>query len=155
MSSSLWGLLDRSGLFACYQLKYRRLLLARRVSITGVFIFCVGWPLSALTQNDMKLIVKPDSCVALHRGQQCFMRVQLSWNAAAGSELCIHANNDDEPMVCVQAGASEVTVEYASETSILYSLKEKDTTQALAEVTVRTAWVYRTGRRSSSGWRLF
>ncbi|MFK7859530.1 MAG: DUF3019 domain-containing protein [Granulosicoccus sp.] len=134
----------------------RMLLLAvLRISTVGMFIICVGLPTQATSQNDLMLIATPDSCVALHRGQQCFLSVQLSWTEPVDSEVCLFAGDDERPLLCVSGNTQGVSVEYASSSSTRYSLKVKDTTHVLAAAMVRTAWVYRSGRRSSSGWRLF
>lgn len=130
-------------------------LLLWRVTACSILIVCVGLPRHAISQNTVKLIAKPDSCVALHRGQPCFARIQLSWTEPVESDVCLYANDDNTPLVCLPGSRLEATVEHSSSTSTLYSLRIKNATQVLAEVVVRTAWVYRTGRKSSSGWRLF
>lgn len=46
--------------------------------------------------------------------------------------------------------------DYASATSETFYLRREESEMSnLAEVTISTSWVYRTNRRSSSGWRLF
>ena len=101
------------------------------------------------------LLATPSTCVALHRGQVCYARVRLSWPALAAGDWCLE-REDGPRLVCWQG--AELTVHehaYASASVERYRLVRVADGASVSSAEVRTAWVYRTGRRNASGWRLF
>ncbi len=103
----------------------------------------------------VQLQVTPSSCVALHRGQVCFQRLQLRWNNPAGRRLCLFLQPLEEALHCSTVSPAVYRHEYRSAESEVFILREAVSGEVLSTATVTTAWVYRTGKRSSSGWRLF
>jgi hypothetical protein len=101
------------------------------------------------------LEVKPESCVALHKGQRCFIRVTLSWTSPGLGEYCIFEDPGSKALHCSSSATGQLVVNYASASSIVYQLRESEADQPVAFARVSTSWVYRTGRRSSSSWRIF
>lgn len=101
------------------------------------------------------LRVTPASCVALHRGQVCFQRLQLRWENPEGLRLCLFHQAASEALHCTAVSTALYRHEYRSDDSEVFTLREAMSGEVLATATVTTAWVYRTGKRSSSGWRLF
>lgn len=136
-------------------LKHGSSLASQFSSRVGILALSIAIPAQVYGENLVKLSAKPDSCVALHRGQRCFMTVKLSWSTTLDSDVCIHIGNAAEPLICVVPTQRAVSVEYQSPKSMLFSLKERNKTKVLADVMVQTVWVHRSSRRSSSGWRLF
>ncbi|MGQ7845845.1 DUF3019 domain-containing protein [Granulosicoccus sp. 3-233] len=103
----------------------------------------------------VQLQVTPSSCVALHRGQVCFQRLQLRWNNPEGRRLCLFHQPLEEALHCTTVSPAVYRHEYRSAESEVFILREAVSGEVLSTATVTTAWVYRTGKRSSSGWRLF
>lgn len=101
------------------------------------------------------LEVKPSSCVALHRGQACYQEVALSWAVVEAGQYCLFDDSEGLLLHCVSGYSGHYKLMYSSETSITYTLRQGKHGPVIAQASVRTSWVYRTGRRSSSGWRLF
>jgi len=106
-------------------------------------------------EQTVLLTAMPTSCVALHRGQQCYQRIQLSWLNAQGERYCLFVEDSDTLLYCSSGAETFYLHDYSSKTSESYSLRLGEQGEIVSSVTVSTAWVYRTGRRSSSGWRLF
>lgn len=104
--------------------------------------------------DNVTLEAIPKSCVALHRGQKCFGDVTIRWQASGAAVLCLFRNLEENELICSSRSRVSYKVEYASATSEQYTLKDV-AGKTVASVTVSTAWVYRTGKRSSSSWRLF
>jgi len=104
--------------------------------------------------NDFTFKAVPASCVALHKGQRCFMDLALSWQSSGKMELCVFRDNSIAAIACSSKSQVQVNVKYSSDKAHDYWLRDK-AGNTLASVQVKTAWVYRTGRRSSSSWRLF
>lgn len=102
-----------------------------------------------------QLSVMPTSCVALHRGQLCYQRIRLSWFSSDGKRYCLFADDSDVLLYCSSSSHTVYLHEYSSKSSESYSLRLGDEGPIVSSVNVSTSWVYRTGRRSSSGWRLF
>jgi len=116
----------------------------------------ISYPATADTYaGNVQLNVKPASCVALHRGQLCFQKIRFFWVAGDDSEHCLYSDTQNRLLFCANGDSDNFIHGYASETSESFSLRLSSSGLTVATVTVNTAWVYRTGKRSSSGWRLF
>lgn len=106
--------------------------------------------------ESIKLNVRPVTCVALHKGQTCHKNLRFSWPPLPAGRYCLHASDSLHPLRCWQDTAKiNLTTGYSSATKVRYELRKENSDIPLAHAVVKTAWVYRTSRRSSSGWRLF
>ncbi|MFK8075438.1 MAG: DUF3019 domain-containing protein [Granulosicoccus sp.] len=103
----------------------------------------------------LTLLAKPTSCVALHRGQMCFQEIRFTWESDSSNSYCLYQNGIETALYCSRSAKNSYIHKYASESFQTFSLLEADSGITLSTVKINTAWVYRTGRRSSSGWRLF
>lgn len=111
---------------------------------------------SDLTTSSLK--ARPETCVALHKGQRCYARIRLSWSDLPESRFCLYAvaRDEQERLACWSGMQRDHLVhEYAAAASVDYRLVDEVDDFTLGNVTVRTGWVYRSSRRSASGWRLF
>ncbi len=101
------------------------------------------------------LILSPSRCVALHQGQVCYQRVQISWSSSRAGDYCLYPQDQLAPLHCWQQ-QSEATldVEFAADQSRQYVLKDQQG-QALADATLEVAWVYKANTRRKTHWRLF
>lgn len=99
--------------------------------------------------------VKPSSCVALHKGQRCFQSIRIFWITNDRQDYCLYSDTHERKLFCSTSGDAEFIHKYASETSETFSLRLTTSGLTVALASVNTAWVYRTSKRSSSGWRLF
>lgn len=102
-----------------------------------------------------ELVVKPSSCVALHRNQFCYQTIQLHWTSDGKQQYCLFNDSSNVLLYCSSQVSSIYIHKYASKSSEAYTLRVGETGVVVSQVSVSTSWVYRTGRRSSSGWRLF
>ena len=126
-------------------------------------LFCIGAYLLApmpvvaeqTSEQLIQLHVKPASCVALHKGQKCFQKIQIYWESSNDREYCLYSDTQQLQLVCATGSVRSFLHNYASESSEAFSLRLASNGETVATVAVNTAWVYRTGKRSSSGWRLF
>ena len=106
--------------------------------------------------ESIKLKVRPVTCVALHKGQTCHKNLYFSWSALPAGRYCLHSSDSLNPLRCWQHSAKiSLTASYSSAKKVRYELREENSDISLAHAVVKTSWVYRTSRRSSSGWRLF
>ncbi len=104
---------------------------------------------------ELRFVAKPASCVALHKGQLCFQKIQFTWQPVDQKIYCLYTDGEMTELYCSDSGVSQYTHDYASESFQMFTLRVANTDEVVASVKVSTSWVYRTGRRSSSGWRLF
>ena len=118
----------------------------------------------------------PATCVALHKGQICYQWLDIRWRDLSPGHYCLYLGDTRNALLCWSNEESgSFRHRYTSATSERYILRKQPAPASLStddvqhaesvadtanttlelEFTVTTAWVYRTGRRSSSGWRLF
>lgn len=113
-------------------------------------------PASTTPSSDTRLRARPVTCIALHKEQICFQEVTLSWSTLEQGDYCLYVDERKRPLTCwFHNSLRNYTHNYQSADSMRYELREGSSDDVMAEVIVNTSWVYRTGRRSSSGWRLF
>ncbi len=103
----------------------------------------------------LTLVAKPTSCVALHRGQMCFQKIRFTWESDSSNSYCLYQDGLETALYCSRSAKSSYIHEYASESFQSFSLLDIGSGNIVSTLKINTAWVYRTGRRSSSGWRLF
>jgi hypothetical protein len=126
----------------------------------GLFWVCVCVPVSQAVAADdvvakVQLTAKPVSCVALHKGQRCFQKIQFFWESNEGLEYCLYSDTHKRKLFCAKGNEAAFVHSYASDSSELFSLRLGESGLTVSTIRVSTSWVYRTGKRSSSGWRLF
>lgn len=113
-------------------------------------------PTVANDEPAIRLSVSPITCVALHKRQVCHKTLNFTWTSLPAGQYCLHSSETLEPVKCWQDNKlNRLAVTYRSATKIQYELREASSETPIAHAVVKTAWVYRTSRRSSSGWRLF
>ncbi|MDB4223689.1 DUF3019 domain-containing protein [Granulosicoccus sp.] len=120
-----------------------------------VCLSITGYSMADGLENGFQIKVRPASCVALHKGQRCFQNIRFFLEIDDEREYCLYSDTHELKLFCANISGAEFVHAYASESSELFSLRLSATGLTVATITVNTAWVYRTGKRSSSGWRLF
>jgi hypothetical protein len=126
--------------------------------LIALFIQSVQAETTPADASDATIVlqVQPRTCVALHKGQVCYQTLTISWPNLDADRYCLHSSLQATPLVCwKQNERISYAHKYASAINETFYLKHPDDESVLARVLVSTSWVYRTGRRSSSGWRLF
>jgi len=102
-----------------------------------------------------RLTTSTDRCVALQRGQMCYKKITLTWQAPTGS-YCLHNVNSDAPLQCWQQQASgELNYEFSSADDTTFELRRENSNNPIASATVTVAWVYEPKPKQGSGWRIF
>lgn len=107
------------------------------------------------TTEPASLLLTPARCVALHQGQICYQRVQVSWSSFAAGNYCVYQEGQEQPVQCWQ-GQTEgsFAFEFASDSSRLLQLKNAQQ-RVVAESSMEVAWVYKASTRRKTHWRLF
>lgn len=133
----------------------------RLATLLGTMLLWVPAAQAKDSHNDgpaPQLAAHPATCVALHKGQICYQWIELRWQNLPPGQFCLFQDEEPTALLCWRDRATgSHRHRYASATTERYSLRPMGGQDSLPqlEYVISTAWVYRTGRRSSSGWRLF
>lgn len=105
-------------------------------------------------ETAIQLTLKPNKCIALHKGQSCYQTINFYWRTPATGEFCLLAQGQDQPLHCWQGeGAPPFRYEFVGQHSLHFFLRTQGAQLVDTEFTV--AWVYSSGKRDTGGWRLF
>jgi len=130
------------------------MILVLRVIIVGL-IFSLPAILFADSLTT-QLSVKPDRCIALYQGQVCYQTVTFHWQTPEYGEYCLFIQNQANPLLCWMGDQRNTYAqEFKSKQSVVYEIRTKGSKEILFETKVKVAWVYKSNRKSNSGWRLF
>jgi len=108
------------------------------------------------TANTAQLKVSPKKCIALRKGQKCYLEVVFSWQHSTVSDYCLVNITTNEKMKCWQHQAKgEYSFDFQSTLSNDFALRYQNSTSNLAQTRIPVAWVYKSSKRAKSTWRLF
>ncbi len=131
-------------------------LATRKLAAILCFIAALIATQSWADDSNIVFSVKPDRCIALHQGQVCYQKLKFHWQLPTSGEFCLFQLPQEKPLLCWKAVEQKSFVhEFKSDSSIMYQIRVKNQASSLAAVKVKVAWVYRSSRKSTSGWRLF
>ncbi|RZA06940.1 MAG: DUF3019 domain-containing protein [Moraxellaceae bacterium] len=107
------------------------------------------------TSLAVELTAKPNKCIALRKGQDCYQTISFKWHTPATGEYCLVAQGQTKPLHCWRgSGTPPFNHEFVGQQSQrFYLLNETGETLQTTEVVV--AWVYTSDKRTTGGWRLF
>lgn len=111
--------------------------------------------ISNASEPNAKLVVTPKSCVALHKGQKCYLEVTFNWQAKLNN-YCLVNNTQNQIMKCwSDKNSGQYSFDFQSTQSNDFSLQLQDSNKDVAHAQIVVAWVYKSKKRSKSSWRLF
>ncbi|NTS76076.1 DUF3019 domain-containing protein [Catenovulum sp. SM1970] len=129
----------------------RKLTIQTKLLLTVMLYFLTS---SVFAASDRSLLkIKPQKCIALHQGQTCYQTLSIEALVPSNEEYCIFQNNQE--ISCWHARQHQFEFEFEATQSQMFELRHKVSGQTLAESKVTVAWVYKSKRKSASGWRLF
>jgi hypothetical protein len=103
-----------------------------------------------------RLKVTPKPCVALHKGQKCYLEVTFSWQHPQVNNYCLVNTTTNKTMRCwKQQAKGEFSFDFQSKLSNNFALRHQASTTDIAKATIPVAWVYKSSKRAKSTWRLF
>ena len=117
-------------------------------------------PIAVIAQDEpireYQLSLSPKRCISMHKGQQCFQKVTVTWVTPEQGEFCLSVNSQEAPLLCWQGRESE-TFRYTfnGNESLSFQVKEMASGDIVASSLFEVAWVYRSNRSRNSAWRLF
>lgn len=109
-----------------------------------------------ITANATHLEVSPKKCIALRKGQKCYLEVVFSWQHTKISDYCLVNITTNEIMKCwLQQSKGEFSFDFQSTLTNDFALRFQDSASDLASARIPVAWVYKSSKRAKSTWRLF
>ncbi len=102
------------------------------------------------------LKVTPKPCVALRKGQKCYLEVTFNWLQPQANNYCLVNITTNKTMKCWQQQAKgEFSFDFQSKQSNNFALRIQASTSDIARTRIPVAWVYKSSKRAKSTWRLF
>ena len=141
-----------------FTIKKIKLTWLARYFILSMSIVMHGSVYASSTENihTPQLEVTPKPCVALRKGQKCYLEVTFSWQHPKVSDYCLVNSTTNKTMKCWQQQAKgEFSFDFQSKLSNDFVLRQQESATDIARATIPVAWVYKTSKRAKSTWRLF
>jgi len=110
------------------------------------------------------LKIVPEQCVALLQGQECYVSVELHWQANTNGDYCLYSSLTTNALQCWRnKKQGEFKQEFVSKTNIKFFLKVKQKNgntkvrkQAnIASAEIKMAWVHKKKGKPRTSWRMF
>jgi len=103
-----------------------------------------------------QLKVTPKPCVALRKGQKCYLEVTFKWQHPILNDYCLVNSTTNKIMKCWQRKSKgNYSFDFQSKLSNDFALRKHESVTDLAQTTIPVAWVYKSSKRAKSTWRLF
>lgn len=150
--------------------KKRAILNKRLHLVMAVFLLIVCWCVSVSAQADnvqshtapddsralAQLKVTPKPCVALRKGQTCYLEVTFKWQHPKMSDYCLINTTKRKTMKCwKQQTKGDYSFDFQSKQSNDFALRYQESVTDIVRATIPVAWVYKSSKRAKSTWRLF
>lgn len=111
---------------------------------------------TAKSATSAQLKVTPKPCVALRKGQKCYLEVTFTWQHPKASNYCLVNSTSSKVMKCWdQQAKGEFSFDFQSTQSNEFALRKLDSAKDIVSASIPVAWVYKSSRRQKSTWRLF
>lgn len=102
------------------------------------------------------LEVTPKRCIALHKGQTCYLEVTFKWRHSTISDYCLVNTTTNKTIKCwQQQGEGQFNFDFQSKLSNDFVLRKQNSAIDLASARIPVAWVYKSNKRPKSTWRIF
>jgi len=106
--------------------------------------------------TEFTLRLKPNQCVALHQGKDCYIDLELTWSAEQQGNYCLFVSKRLEALQCWRnSRAGKFKKEFVFNENVFFTLKEIGKDSLLASAELEMAWVYKKNSKPQSSWRMF
>ncbi|ESP92517.1 MULTISPECIES: DUF3019 domain-containing protein [Pseudoalteromonas] len=118
-----------------------------------LFGFLLAPTLTFAASNNPNFIVKPQQCVALEQGQECFIDVSVNWQVSDEGNFCLFAN--ETRLHCWQRNnRGQWKSELVMTDDVVMSLKNSSDKVIFSDK-VKYAWIYKKRKSKAVRWRMF
>lgn len=115
----------------------------------------VAFPLKAANRGDAYFELKPNSCVTISKGKDCYGDLVLSWALQSPRNVCLYLEQRERPIFCWSKRlAGDYSGPFVLSKSSQYSLVDVESKEVLFTDSVAVTWVYKESRKRRR-WRLF
>lgn len=115
-----------------------------------------GNPKPSNTRQLAQLEVTPKPCVALRKGQKCYLEVTFNWLHPQVNDYCLVNITTNKIIKCWQQQTKgQFSFDFQSKQSNDFALRLPKSTIDLARTQIPVAWVYQSAKRAKSTWRIF
>ena len=127
-----------------------------RIVIRFLALILLAQPAVAEREDVALLMVKPNRCIALHKGQTCYQKLKFTLRTPASGEYCLYKELTQTPLSCWSGNTVTTYIDqFKSDQNLYYQIRSKEQQEVLGEVEIHVSWVYKSKKRRSSGWRVF
>jgi hypothetical protein len=120
-----------------------------------MFAALVTCPVKAAKGKGAHFELKPNSCIAMSKGKDCYGNLVLSWTLQSPRNVCLYQEQRERPIFC---WSKRLTGEYSGpfvlSRSSKYSLVDVENEEVLFTDSIAVTWVYKESRKRRR-WRLF
>ena len=111
------------------------------------------------TSSLPKLTLTPNQCISLHKNQQCFVTVDISWQVSNAGKYCLYSSVQKKQLHCwTMKNRGYFTQKLVIESDITFTLKSMgdglNHDKLVASEILELAWVHKS-RRAHASWRVF
>ncbi len=107
-------------------------------------------------KTKVNLTVSPEQCVAMQQGQNCYVAVELFWQAQVKDNYCLYSSTQQQPLQCWNDTLSgKLKKEFTTKNNLLFFLRKQNHQQAIATAKVKMAWVHKKKGKPRLSWRMF
>lgn len=106
--------------------------------------------------STVELSIKPNRCVALHEGQDCYQHIVIRWRSASIGQYCLLNELSEEELKCWSPSDTGIfRYDFRSNKSVSFILMSMPDGTVIATSEMLVAWVYKSRKRQRMNWRLF
>ena len=129
----------------------------RGLLVLMVVVFPCSFTLAdEVEKSNPTLSVKPNKCISLHKGQLCYQKLKFSWDALPPGNYCLYQGGIQEALFCWNSADTRTyRYEFVGRESVVFQVRTEGAEYSFIEAKLSVASVYKKGKKSTSGWRLF
>lgn len=106
--------------------------------------------------DNARLDVTPKRCIALRKGQICYLEVTFHWQHPKMGDYCLLNVTNNKTVKCWQQTKNgQFSFDFQSTMSNDFSLRSQKSGKVHANAHIAVAWVYKSSKRAKSTWRIF
>jgi len=112
--------------------------------------------LTVQAKTEKELTVTPKQCIALHKGQMCYLDVTFQWQQPTKDNYCLINTTTNSTVKCWNDSKnSALDYDFKAKKSHIFALRVANSNKDIAIASIPVVWVYQSKRRTKSSWRLF
>ena len=125
-------------------------------TIGSVFSLFLALPFHAEAAPTKALSVTPKQCIALHKGQLCYLDVTFKWQQPVSGNYCLVNITTDDLVKCwSNREQADLPYDFNAIETHKFALRHSQSDVNIATTQIPVVWVYKSKRRAKSSWRLF